>query len=379
MKKVMKKQTYKLLVLTFFSFIACALYSCADENKIDIDVDTPPTVNGHTAEKILNSAVTEWNASSDQVITQMKDYNLVTPQKGDFLMYSNEDKTSHISYKFFNGNLYSTLVLMPEMTEDMNLGDMLNEYSFVGVLDSMDVYLNKNESTLVCAYEIVKDNVTFQAIGFTPINIDSEIVSTLYPTSGVINGHEWVDLGLSVKWATCNVGADSPEDYGGYYAWGETSTKSDYSWEKYKWANGDLTKYCTNRYMGTVDNLKALDSSDDVATVKWGSEWRMPTLKEINELLIECTQTPITHNGINGYKITASNGNSIFLPATGYYDGTRLKEQGTYGSYWSSSLYEDACEHASVLMIDLDRYGSTFCGTDLNYRSCGYSVRPVTE
>ena len=87
----------------------------------------------------------------------------------------------------------------------------------------------------------------------------------------------------------------------------------------------------------------------------------------------------ITHNGINGYKITASNGNSIFLPATGYYDGTRLKEQGTYGSYWSSSLYEDACEHASVLMIDLDRYGSTFCGTDLNYRSCGYSVRPVTE
>ena len=99
------------------------------------------------------------------------------------------------------------------------------------------------------------------------------------------NGHEYVDLGLpsGLKWATCNVGASSPEVYGGYYAWGETEEKSSYSWSTYKWCNGSydtMTKYCTSSSYGTVDNKTTLDPQDDVAHVKWGGRWRMPTLEE---------------------------------------------------------------------------------------------------
>lgn len=126
--------------------------------------------------------------------------------------------------------------------------------------------------------------------------------------------HEAVDLGLSVKWATCNVGADSPEEYGDYYAWGETEVKSEYSWETYKWSNDSadsFTKYCQ------ADNKIILDSEDDVAHVKWGGNWRMPTMDEVNELCDKCTWEWTTVNGVAGQLVTGPNGNSIFLPAAG--------------------------------------------------------------
>ena len=103
--------------------------------------------------------------------------------------------------------------------------------------------------------------------------------------------HEYVDLGLSVKWATCNMGASSPEEYGDHYAWGETETESTYDWNTYKWCKGSkntLTKYCTDSDYGTVDNKTVLDPEDDVAQVKWGGNWRMPTDAEIEELRENC-------------------------------------------------------------------------------------------
>ena len=196
--------------------------------------------------------------------------------------------------------------------------------------------------------------------------------------TGTINGHEWIDLGLSVKWATCNVGASKPKDYGDYYAWGETTTKSDYSWKTYKWCKGTddtMTKYCTDSDYGTVDNRTTLTSSDDVATVKWGSKWRMPTKEETRELCDECTWTWTTQNGVNGMKVTGPNGNSIFLPAAGYRSGTGLYSRGSYGYYWSATLYDyysdDACH---LYFYDGNRYRNSWAG-----RSVGFSVRPVTE
>ena len=181
-----------------------------------------------------------------------------------------------------------------------------------------------------------------------------------------IQSHEYVDLGLSVKWATCNVGASSPEDYGDYYAWGETETKSTYDWSTYKWCKGredTMTKYCTNNSYGTVDNKTVLDSDDDVAQVKWGGNWRMPTSAEIDELIDKCTWTWTTQNGTKGYKVTSkSNGNSIFLPSIG----------GLYGTYWLSSLDGDLDSFACELYFErilVDRAYS--------YRYYGSSVRPV--
>ena len=193
------------------------------------------------------------------------------------------------------------------------------------------------------------------------------------------NGHEYVDLGLpsGIKWATCNVGATSPEEYGGYYAWGETEEKSNYDWSTYKWRNGSygsMTKYYTDGSYGTVDNKTVLDPEDDVARVKWGGSWRMPTKAEQDELRDNCTWTWTIQNGVNGYKVTGPNGNSIFLPAAGYRLGTNLYDSGSYGYYWSSSLGSSYSSDAYYLYFYSGGYG-----WDGGIRCSGHSVRPVLE
>ena len=190
-----------------------------------------------------------------------------------------------------------------------------------------------------------------------------------------------VDLGLpsGIKWATCNVGAEKPEDYGNYYAWGEVLPKEDYSWATYKYANGaydKLTKYCDNASYGDngfTDNKTTLDPLDDAAHVNWGGSWRMPTDAEWTELREQCDWTWTTQNGINGYRVTSkTNSNSIFLPAAGYRDGTTLRSVGNYGNFWSSSLYEGDPNYAWRLYFGSDRVGRGSYG-----RYGGRSVRPV--
>ncbi len=193
---------------------------------------------------------------------------------------------------------------------------------------------------------------------------------------GTINGHEWVDLGLSVKWATCNVGASKPEDYGGYYAWGETKEKSDYSWSTYKWCKGSsntMVKYCTNGRCGTVDNKTVLEPQDDVAHVKWGGTWRMPTSDELDELRKKCKWEWTTINRVNGYKVTGANGNSIFLPAADYRDGAVANDRGCYGGYWSSSL-SSSSNYAYRLY-----FSNSGCDWGSLARFGGRSVRPVSK
>ena len=188
-----------------------------------------------------------------------------------------------------------------------------------------------------------------------------------------------VDLGLSVNWAGWNVGATKPEECGGYYAWGETEEKTEYSWSTYKWCNGtynSLTKYCTNSDYGTVDNKKVLESGDDVAHVKWGDGWRMPTRNEIGELVNNCTWKWMEYYNatVNGYKVTGPNGNSIFIPAAGYRNGTSLGSAGSYGGYWSGALYSGYSGRAFELYF----YSDNHHVYDSN-RFSGQSVRPVRE
>ena len=195
----------------------------------------------------------------------------------------------------------------------------------------------------------------------TSSSTSSTAANTNTATTGVISGHAYVDLGLSVKWATCNVGASKPSDYGNYYAWGETKTKSIYdednceTWEK---SIGDI---------GGTDR--------DVAHVKWGGTWRMPTLDEIKELIDNCTWTWTTLNGANGYKVTSrKNGNSIFLPAAGWWTGTSLDYAGGSGRYWSSTPDESHTQGAYHLGLYSGYRGRGWCS-----RAPGHSVRPVSE
>ncbi|MBR5323787.1 MAG: hypothetical protein IKV14_03075 [Muribaculaceae bacterium] len=196
------------------------------------------------------------------------------------------------------------------------------------------------------------------------------------------NGHEYVDLGLpsGIKWATCNVGATTPEGYGDYFAWGETSPKTTYNWSTYKYCNGSsttMTKYCTDSYYGIVDNKTTLELTDDAAHVNWGGAWRMPTLTEQEELLntSNCAWTWTTQNGVKGYKVTSKvNGNSIFLPAAGYRIGGNLDYAGSYGEYWSSSLYTSGSYYAYGVYSS-----SSYVGWGNDYRFYGRSVRAVCE
>lgn len=189
------------------------------------------------------------------------------------------------------------------------------------------------------------------------------------PTTGNDSGKEknptivptctdYVDLGLSVNWATCNVGATKPEEYGSYYAWGEVEPKEEYNWDTYKWATAiwvsgsgfwdleTLTKYCTDSEDGTVDNKTILAPEDDAAAVNMGGSWRMPTYDELEELKTKCTWKWTTLNGVNGYNVEGPNGNSIFLPAAGWRDHGDLHDAGWGGYYWSSSLGTDYSDYA---------------------------------
>ena len=189
-----------------------------------------------------------------------------------------------------------------------------------------------------------------------------------------------VDLGLSVKWATCNVGATTPEEYGYYFAWGEVEPKTTYDWSTYKYCvdgYDNLTKYCSKSSYGNngfTDTKTVLDPKDDVATANWGGEWRMPTRAELDELLKNCTWTWTTQNGVNGYKVTGPNGNSIFLPAAGVMGEGSLLSAGSSGHFWSSSLYTENPYNAYHV-----GFYSDFVGWYNYSRYHGRSVRPVCK
>ena len=191
------------------------------------------------------------------------------------------------------------------------------------------------------------------------------------PQNKVINGHKFVDLGLpsGLLWAETNVGASTPYADGDYYAWGETQTKSDYSWDTYKWGNS-LTKY------NSSDGKTTLEASDDVATVKWGKECRMPSRAEFQELYNKCDWTwKSNYNGASGYLVKGPNNQTIFLPASGgRYDGD-LGGHGSYGYYWSSSLNAGNTDYASSPYF----FSGSITPSYSYYRYYGRSVRPVAE
>ena len=171
------------------------------------------------------------------------------------------------------------------------------------------------------------------------------------------NGHKYVDLGLSVKWATCNIGASSPSDYGDYFAWGEDETKSTYD-------KDNSSTYGRTNY-----------TFRDAAKKKWGGTWRMPTADEFQELLDNCTWTWTTQGSHYGYRVTSKkNGNSIFLPAAGGRYGSSLSNDGTGGYYWSSTPYASYSNYAYYLY-----FCSSGRGVYYSYRCYGRSVRPVSE
>ena len=211
-------------------------------------------------------------------------------------------------------------------------------------------------------------------------------------------GHEYVDLGLKVKWATCNVGAEKPEEFGDYFAWGDTTTKylpgyaqsespqwknymwGGYSWENYRFCSetsNSLFKYCNDSgsgYDNYTDTLTILTPADDVAHYKWGGNWRMPTYADFYELLNNCNFEFTTQNGVEGMKVISKkdSSKSIFLPDAGSRNVTNLEGVGLGGTYWSSSLYKFDPSCALYLTFYPGYHFTSFVN-----RCYGLSVRPV--
>ena len=190
---------------------------------------------------------------------------------------------------------------------------------------------------------------------------------TIVPSDNYYD-HFYVDLGLPSgrKWATCNVGASKPEEFGGYYAWGESAEKSNYDWSTYAYCSGSKeTCY-------SIGNNIATNSQYDVAYAKWGGySWRMPSESQVQELIDNCTMSWILFNGKNGILVKGPNGESIFLPAAGYKTGTNYDE-GSFGAYWTSTPSSSSISGARYLLFAKDNWWITS-----EDRCLGFTVRPV--
>ena len=212
------------------------------------------------------------------------------------------------------------------------------------------------------------DSSVFDYIDFSVAESETPIAYTECPDA---NHPHAIDLGLpsGTKWACCNVGASAPEQYGGYYAWGETHEKSAYNWDTYQYGYYNYD-YDYSHLVNIGSDIAG--TGYDAATANWGAPWRMPSLAQIQELLNSCSSTWTTQNGVNGRKFTGPNGGTVFLPAAGRRWGGELGYAGSGGYYWSSTLNESDPGRGVDLYFD-SGYADWLSSSRYN----GQSVRPV--
>lgn len=264
-----------------------------------------------------------------------------------------------------NIELYTTCLFDPGMAEWVYIRTKEKNYD-VGSVEK----IKRNIDDYIFPLDWIEKTHSSQQENNKTTTKNKSVEKTKAKPSNVHNGHKFVDLGLSVKWATANIGANKPEDHGDYFAWGEVINKSEYQfdWNTYKWSNGDendLTKYNTKEEKGVVDNKIVLERKDDAAFARWGGNWRIPTEAEWQELIDYCTWTWSSINGIEGYKIKSTisgyNSNYIFLPTHGEFhlvENISLTEG--WGSYWSSSLMIKFPDDAKILLFNETRQEISF-------------------
>ena len=262
-----------------------------------------------------------------------------------------------------------TATILPADADNKSVTWSSSDENIATVINGLVIAIGEGTATITCS---AKDGSGVTASCAVKVEVDYS------------DNYAYVDLGLSsgTLWATMNVGANSPEDYGDYFAWGETegydSGKTTFNWSNYKYCNGSyktLTKYCNRSdhgYNGFTDTLTELEPEDDAAYLNWGIKWRMPTDAQWTEIRTECTWSWTKQNGVNGYLVTGPNDNSIFVPAAGSRNSDSLSNAGSYGYYWSHSLYTYYPFYAHGVCFNSGTVGRYY-----GDRFYGFSVRPV--
>ena len=398
--------THFLIILMKKSRLALAsltlLFACVPQN-IPGDDDGPVTNNGGTAEVVAtgiklsaNYITLEKGASEALTVT----YTPSNTTNKDIIWVSSNSGIATVMDGIVVGVATGSTEILAKCGDVTDKCKVTVVLSATGIrLDKTSLELVKGDSeTIIATVEPVgsTDIVTWKTSEEAVATVADGVVSAVYTGKAVITvqaGHhkaecvvtvspsltipEAVDLGLSVKWASLNLGASRPEEDGDYYAWGETMPKINCCWSTYTFGDSDgpFSKYNTQDSHGDVDNMTVLDPEDDAAHVVLGSKWRMPTWAELDELITQCLWTWTSINGVNGYNVTGNNGNSIFLPSAAGRDHVELYYTGFSSFYWSSSLDPDHPDCAFGVYFFKDNTVSQF----EDRRCYGHTIRPITE
>ncbi|MCR5658781.1 MAG: DUF1566 domain-containing protein [Bacteroidales bacterium] len=354
------------------SFGTYTTYDVAGSQSWEIDYSTAK-MSGYAYS--TNYANEDWLISSPVAITGVSDAKMTMVYIGRYFNNINDELTIWASTDYTWG---SNPVETTWTQVSANLTEGSNWYNFLTVEIALTQFVGQ---TVTFAVKYTSSNSNAGTVEIQSITIEECGGDGPNPPTPDDGDHAYVDLGLpsGLLWATCNVGAETPEEYGDYFAWGETVPKDYYDWSTYQYCNGDyytLTKYCNDSYYGNngfTDNLATLLPEDDAATANWGNGWRMPTEEDWQELLDNTTNTCTTQNGVSGILFTASNGNSLFLPAAGYRYYSDLYNAGSSGDYWSSSLSTDYPSDAWDFEFDSGGYVVLYYYN----RYFGFTVRPV--
>ena len=271
-----------------------------------------------------------------------------------------------------SGSLYVNLGV-PLDVEDNSYGITSNDAKWTLYVPKGSKYAYKKKEPW-SKFKAIEESDQLVSGNGEPEALDPSEIDEPSKASGSIQGHEYVDLGLSVKWATCNIGANSPEEYGLFFAWGETT---GYTAETHEFTRDNYMWYNDATYNTSIFNNNTLSSSYDAAYVNWGTSWRMPTRTEFEQLLNKCTWTSTMQNGVSGFLVKGPNGNSIFLPEGGRHKQT-LEYEGTCGDYWTSTYYlanktGDRAYHVFSFSSSTNR------DSGVTYRYYGLNIRPVTK
>ena len=381
----------------FFKTLAIALmmtaFACTPKeievSGITVEPETVSVVIGETAQL---SAVIQPSTATNQTVTWSSSDQTVAVVTGDGLVAGLKEGSSVISATIGRISGSCTVTVTPQPIKLVQITLNPGELQLVeGDTATITVeFLPEDTTDKTVLWKSSDESIVKVADGV--VTAIAEGNATITAASGgkqascsveVFPQYEAVDLGLSVKWASCNIGASVPEEVGGYYAWGEIETKEDYSWATYKWCSDgsdrNLTKYNTKAEYGyPTDGKTQLDPEDDVATVLRGPKWRIPTKEELEELRTQCNWQRASLNGVEGHRVTSKvdETKSIFIPYSGFYDGTSL-QNSVYSYYRCSSLNPDDSRRAFQLY---NTYYSNAPSVDNGAnRQHGVPVRPVME